>query len=83
MDDNDLFYYRDETQEKIKTLINRRPELESEVLEIAELAHADGADNATNGYGYPVRKYIGPWPDQPGSNNDRIGPKRPRRKDVY
>ena len=55
MNDGDLFYYGDKTQEAIKALVKKHPELENDILVIAELAHADGADNATNGYGYPVR----------------------------
>lgn len=54
MDKNALFYYTKDTKKAITSLVEEHPELEERVLEIAELAHADGAENATNGYGYPV-----------------------------
>jgi hypothetical protein len=55
MDDSELFYYTKDTIKMIKIIVKKYPDLEDDILELADLARHDGADNATNGYGYPVR----------------------------
>lgn len=57
MDASELSRYRQETGEAIVRLITEHPELETEILDIATMAADDGADNATNGFGYPVHPY--------------------------
>lgn len=47
-------HFDKETRAAILKLIERFPSAEEEILEMADLAKHNGADNATNGYGYPV-----------------------------
>lgn len=57
MNPGDLSRFRQETGDAIVKLIGEHPDLEVEIMDIADMAASDGADNATNGYGYPVHPY--------------------------
>jgi hypothetical protein len=46
--------YDKETRTAIIKAVESYPSVEQAILEIADLAKSNGADNATNGYGYPV-----------------------------
>jgi hypothetical protein len=46
--------YDRQTRIAILKAIKNYPSAEQAILDIAELAKSNGADNATNGYGYPV-----------------------------
>lgn len=48
--------YDKETRVAILRAIEHYPSVEQTILDIAGLAKSNGADNATNGYGYPVER---------------------------
>jgi hypothetical protein len=46
--------YDKQTRFAILKAIESYPSVEETILEVADLAKTNGAENATNGYGYPV-----------------------------
>jgi hypothetical protein len=72
--------YDKETRAAILKAIENYPSAEQAILDIADLAKSNGADNATNGFGYPVD--LGHDHDEPRTPLPRLWlgyPMRPSR----